>query len=68
MTISSASTRWSAVRCADPICQHRGDCLRWFDITSQSTPHPVAGSLMPIDHSPAEPCPWFLDPAGEAAP
>ena len=62
MTISSDSTRWSALRCADPICHHRGDCLRFIDIEHQSTPHPVAGSLMPPDQSPLIRCQWYLDP------
>lgn len=50
------------LRCADPICGVRADCLRWIDIQRQSTPHPVAGSLMPADQSPNVPCPWYLDP------
>jgi hypothetical protein len=66
MTILPASARWSALRCADPICHYRNACLRFIDIEHQSTPHPVAGSLMPIDQSPAEPCPWYLDPEAEA--
>ena len=65
MTIASESTKWSTLRCADPFCEHAATCLRWIDITSQNTAHPVADSLMP-DQSPTVRCPWYLDPETDA--
>jgi hypothetical protein len=62
MSIFPASEKWSTLRCADPFCEHAATCLRWIDITSQNTAHPVAGSLMPPDQSPLIKCPWFIDP------
>jgi hypothetical protein len=58
MTILSAATRWSALRCADRSCTQHRDCLRWIDINRQSTHHPVAGLLA----SEQESCSWYLDP------
>jgi hypothetical protein len=60
MTISSDSTKWSALRCADRGCTQRGDCLRYIDVVRQSTAHPVAGTLRV--HPDEFPCAWYLDP------